>query len=289
MNIKLGQYKIFNEAATTLSFSGAAKKLYMSQSAVSQAINQLEKELGIKLFIRQAKSVVLTKEGAMLHKHINQALEIITTAENELSSHTDLQNGELIIGASDTLSQYFLPKFLVQYYNLYPNILIKVLNRTSLEIAELLKEGQIDIGFINMPIEDNSLVIKECLKIHDIFVSANKDENVYTNQEIAELPLILLEKNSNSRHHLDTYFAGNGILLQSKIEVGAHELLLKLANLNLGVSCVIKEFSCEYLSAKKLYELKLENPLPQRSIAFAYLKRRTLPSAAIKFLELLKS
>lgn len=289
MNVKLGQYKIFNEAASTLSFSMAAKNLYMSQSAVSQAINQLEKELKTTLFIRQTKNVVLTKEGVMLHKHINQALEIITSAENEILNYMDLKNGELVMGAGDTLSQYFLPPYLVEFHKKYQGIRIKVLNRTSLEIIELLKSGQIDLGFLNMPISDESLAIKECFKVHDIFVSAKDDDEVYNNLEISQMPLILIEKNTSSRRFIDGHFANSGILLQPKIELGAHELLLKLAQVNLGISCVIKEFSKDYLDNNLIHEIKLKTPLPERSIAYAYLKRRTLSASAIKFIELLNA
>lgn len=287
MNIKLGQYKIFNEAASTLSFSLAAKNLFMTQSAVSQAINSLEKELDTTLFIRQAKSVTLTKEGIILHQHINSALELITSAENQLLNFKELKEGELIIGASDTISQYFLTPYLVLFHKRYPNVRIKVLNRTSLEMIELIKSGQIDLGFLNMPITDETLTIKECLKVHDIFVSAKKDDKIYSNKEIAQMPLILIEKNTSSRQFVDKHFAKSGILLQPKIELGAHELLLKLAQVNLGISCVIKEFSAEYLSQGLVHEVMLEEPIPERSIAYAYLKRRTLSASATKFIELL--
>lgn len=286
MNIKLGQYKIFNEAASTLSFSLAAKNLFMTQSAVSQAINSLEKELDTTLFIRQAKSVTLTKEGLILHQHINSALELITSAENQLLNFKELKGGELIIGASDTISQYFLTPYLVLFHKKYPNVIIKVLNRTSLEMIELMKSGQIDLGFLNMPITDESLTIKECLEVHDIFVSAKEDDKIYSDKEIAQMPLILIEKNTSSRQFVDKHFAKSGILLQPKIELGAHELLLKLAQVNLGISCVIKEFSTEYLSQGLVYEVELEEPLPERSIAYAYLKRRTLSASATKFIEL---
>ncbi len=288
MNIKLGQYKIFNEAASTLSFSLAAKNLFMTQSAVSQAINSLEKELDTTLFIRQAKSVTLTKEGLILHQHINNALELITSAENQIQNFKELKGGELVIGASDTISQYFLTPYLVLFHKQYPSVKIKVLNRTSLEMIELMKSGQIDLGFLNMPIIDDTLTIKECLKIHDIFVSANKDDKVYSNKEISKMPLILIEKNTSSRQFIDKHFARSGILLQTKIELGAHELLLKLAQVNLGISCVIKEFSLEYLNQGLIHEIKLEEPLPERSIAYAYLKRRTLSASATKFIELCK-
>jgi DNA-binding transcriptional LysR family regulator len=288
MNIKLGQYKIFNEAASTLSFSLAAKNLFMTQSAVSQAINSLERDLDTTLFIRQAKSVTLTKEGTILHQHINNALEIITSAENQIQNFKELNDGELVIGASDTISQYFLTPYLVLFHKQYPNVRINVLNRTSIEMIELMKSGQIDLGFLNMPIMDESLTIKECLKIHDIFVSANKEDKIYSNKEIEKMPLILIEKNTSSRQFIDRYFASIGILLQPRIELGAHELLLKLAQVDLGISCVTKEFSMEYLNQGLIHEIQLEEPLPERSIAYAYLKRRTLSASATKFIELCK-
>lgn len=288
MNVKLGQYKIFNEAANTLSFSEAAKNLYISQSAVSQSINQIEKELETTLFIRKSKSVTLTKEGQMLYRYINEALELITNAENEILNYNDLKKGELIIGASDTLCQYYLPKYLVEYHKKYPNIKMKVLNRTSFQTIDLLKGGQIDIGFLNLPITDGALIIKKCMTVHDIFISANADDNVYTNEQISDMPLILLEKNSNSRRFIDNHFAKNGILLNAKVELGAHELLVKMAELNLGVSCVIKEFTKEYLDKKTVYELKQEDPIPMRNIGYSYLKRRTLTAPTIKFIELLE-
>ncbi len=289
MNIKLGQYKIFNEAASTLSFSLAAKNLFMSQSAVSQAINSLEKELDTALFIRRSKGINLTKEGLILHQHINSALELITSAENQILNFKDLKDGELTIGASDTISQYFLTQFLVLFHKRYPNVKIKVLNRTSLEMIELIKSGQIDLGFLNMPIEDESLTIKECLKVHDIFVSSKKENKIYSDKDISQMPLILIEKNTSSRQFIDNHFAKSGILLQPKIELGAHELLLKLAQVGLGISCVIKEFSTEYLNQGSVHEIRLEKSLPERSIAYAYLKRRTLSASSTKFIELLNN
>ena len=174
MNIKLEQYKIFNEAASTLSFSIAARNLYISQSAVSQTIHLLEKELNTQLFIRQSKGVILTKEGEILHQKISQALSLITSAENEIVNQHALNKGELTIGAGDTISENYLMPYLVQFHQSYPGVTIKMVNRTSLEIIELLKTGQIEIGFINMPLNDEAIMIKECLQVHDIFVSKDK-------------------------------------------------------------------------------------------------------------------
>lgn len=289
MNIKLEQYKIFNEAASTLSFSIAARNLYISQSAVSQTIHLLEKELNTQLFIRQSKGVLLTKEGELLYQKISQALSLITSAENQIMNQLNLTKGELTIGAGDTISENYIMPYLVQFHQLYPGVTIKMINRTSLEIIDLLKTGQIEIGFINMPLNEESLTIKECLQVHDIFVSKEKDDHIYTLQELAHESLVLLEKTSNSRHFVDLHFASQGLLLTPTIELGSHELLLDAAKNNLGKACVIKEFSQEELNQGIVHEIQLTSPIPKRSIGYAYLSRKTLTPASLKFIELIQA
>lgn len=286
MNVKLEQYKIFNEAAATLSFSSAARNLFITQSAVSQAINLLEKELKTQLFVRMSKGVTLTREGELLYKNINQALNLITNAENQLSNLSDLSEGELIIAAGDSVSEFFLAPYLSQFHDLYPNVRIKVINRTSLEISQLLKNNQVDLGFINLPIHDEALSFNECFTIHDIFVGKNPTNKTYTYKEIAKLPLIVLEESSNSRNYLNKQFAKSGIKVEPLMELGAHSLLLECVKERLGVACVIKEFSSKYLNTD-VFELDVQPPLPERSIGYAYLSRKSLSAPSIKFIELI--
>lgn len=285
--IKLEQYKIFNEAAAALSFSKAAKNLFISQSAVSQTINALEKELNTQLFIRLNKGVTLTKEGMLLHKNITEALALITSVENELTHYKELKAGQLNIGAGDAICENYLIDLLKQFHQLYPLIKINVINGTTSETIDHLKNGTIDLAFINMPYEDESITIKKCLTIHDIFISKEKDNHIYDYQEIANKDLILLEKASNSRNYIDKFFAGEGVLLKPEMELGAHSLLLEFTNANLGYACVVKEFSKDFIDKEKVYELKLKKPLPSRSIGYAYLKRRSLSQATLKFIDLI--
>ena len=287
-NIKLEQYKIFREAAFTLSFSQAARNLYITQSAVSQTITLLEKELDTSLFIRHRKGVTLTKEGEMLYHKISQALSLITNAENELANYKTLTGGELIIGAGDSLCEHYLIPYLVSFRERYPQVHIKVVNGTTGETIKLLKSGTIDLAFVNMPLMDDRLHVKSCFTVHDIFVSGTKDTHTYSYEEIATKNLILLETLSNSRHFIDNYFSKHGILLKPAMELGAHTLLLKFAQYKLGISCVIKEFSKEELENKKVFELDVNPPLPARSIGYASLKNMALSAAALKFIELIE-
>lgn len=102
MDINYELYKVFYYVAKTLSFSDASKRLFISQSAVSQSIKALEKKLNQHLFIRSTKRVKLTPEGEVLFKHIEPAVNLIMRGENQILDANALNGGQLRIGASDT-------------------------------------------------------------------------------------------------------------------------------------------------------------------------------------------
>ena len=103
MDINYELYKVFYYVAKTLSFSDASKRLFISQSAVSQSIKALEKKLNQHLFIRSTKRVKLTPEGEVLFKHIDPAVNLIMRGENQILDANALNGGQLRIGASDTI------------------------------------------------------------------------------------------------------------------------------------------------------------------------------------------
>ena len=165
MSIRLELYKIFDKVARCQSFSKAAKELYMTQPAVSQAIMQLEDELKIRLFTRTPRGVILTNEGKMLFEYTNSAISLLDTGEKKIKESRDLKEGELKIGVSDTISRYYLLPYLEKFHKSYPNIKLKIINRTTEELCNLIKSGEIDIGICNLPVKDNSLDIRKCKDI----------------------------------------------------------------------------------------------------------------------------
>ena len=173
MDINYELYKVFYHVASTLSFSEASKQLFISQSAVSQSIKVLEKKLNQTLFIRSTKKVQLTPEGEILLKHVEPAMNLIRQGENQLLDSNSLNGGQLRIGASDTICRYYLVPFLSEFHKRYPNIHIKVTNRTSIECARLLDNGQVDFILTNYPNSglggtQNIHVLRE---FNDIFVA----------------------------------------------------------------------------------------------------------------------
>ena len=104
MTVKLEQYRIFKAIADTGNISRTAKQLYLSQSAVSQSLQQLESALGVRLFSRTARGVTLTAEGSVLYDYAAQALSLLEAGEARIAQSRELLKGELSIGVSSTLT-----------------------------------------------------------------------------------------------------------------------------------------------------------------------------------------
>jgi len=291
MKTKLDYYRVFYETARFRSFSTAAQHLYISQSAISQCIQQLESDLKVQLFIRTKRGVSLTNEGKILYLKVENAINSIEQGESQLERLRQLESGELRIAAGDTITTHFLLKYLEDFHATYPDIRIEMANSYSSQMLTLVKEGKADLAFVNMPMEDEELVFDPCLVINDVFVCGPDFENQrsYSWEEVAKLPLILIEKNASSRHFLEKNFKEKDITLNPQIEVAVHDLLIRFASIHLGVSCVIEQFSDSELKNGLIKKINLNPPLPKRSIGCAYLKNAPLSYAAKAFLELIKN
>jgi len=291
MYIRLDLYKIFDRVAKNGNFSKAGKSLYMSQPAVSQAIMQLENELDIRLFTRTPRGVILTNEGKLLYEYTNSAMNLIHTAEAKLKASKDLTEGDLKIGVGDTISRYYLLAHLERFHKIYTNIKLKIINRTTMELCNLIKSGEIDIAICNLPIKDNSLDIRSCMDIQDIFVCGEKYNKLISNpivyEDLSKFPLIFLDSRSKSRQYVESYLASKGVKINPEIELGSHDLLLEFAKVDLGIACVVREFSEKYLVDKTLYEINLKDKIPKRSIGICSLKGVSLSPSSEKFVEYL--
>ena len=292
MITKLDLYKVFCQVAKSKSFSKASKELYMTQPAVSQAIMQLEKELDIRLFNRTSKGVSLTNEGSLLFEYANSAISLINVGEEKILEFKNLTMGELKIGAGDTISKYFLLPYLETFHNKYPNIKFKIINGTTIELCSLIKSGEIDIAVCNLPIKDSSLEMIPCREVRDIFVCGEKYKDLIKEkvslEEMVQYPLIFLEPSSNSRKYVEKFMISKGIRISPEFELGSFDLLLEFAKINLGIACVVKEFSNDYLEKGLLYEVNTPEEIPSRSIGVCHLKSVPLSLASTKFVEILE-
>lgn len=287
MDINYELYKVFYHVAKSLSFSDAADNLYISQSAVSQSIKTLEKRLNQTLFIRSTKRVALTKEGELLLKHIEPAINLISRGENQLC--IDPKSGvQLRIGASDTICRYYLVPFLKNFHKKYPNIHIKVTNGTSLQCAKLLERNEVDVIVTNSPNSalNNMMQIIPVKEFRDIFIASPEafplTDRPITLQEMQKYPILMLDKRSTTSIFLHNLFLENSLDLVPAIELSSNDLLIDLARIGLGIA-FIPDFCIK--DSDDLAVISLMEDIPARLLVAAYNKDIPISDAAKYFIE----
>ena len=292
MDINLELYKIFHEVANCGNITRAAEKLFVSQSAVSQAIIQLENKIGGKLFDRSARGVKLTVEGGVLFSHIDDAMLLIGNAQARFTEMKELNRGSIKIGASDTICSLYLLPILQKFNREHPDIHVSVTNRVTWESIELLKHAAVDVAFINLPVEnDASLDITPVMAIRDCFVAGGKyaylADKTMSLCDLREYPVLMLETASNTRRLMDSFLISRGVEIRPAIELGSLSLLSEFAKIGLGVAATIKEEARYMLDRRELRELTFQEGLPSRHIGLAKMKNVGLSFAAQAFLSVL--
>ena len=291
MAVKLELYRVFKEVAEAGNISVAAKNLYISQSAVSQSIKQLETALQARLFARSPRGVTLTGEGQMLYQYVRSALGLIATGEDKLSQAQQLLLGSLTIGASDTVTSFFLTHYLDVFHRQHPGIRLKIVSGRSAKVRSMLKSGAVDIAFASSP-ADPGIESWPCFSTHSVFVAGSEYDcdfdHIYTRQEIAAFPLILLERKASSRVFLEQEFLKSGITLTPEIELSSRQLLVSLARIGLGVAGVTLEFVQDALESGDIRVLKTNFTIPVRSVDMCTLRDVHPTAAATAFMEMVR-
>ena len=292
MSVKLESYRVFKEVAEVGNITAAAQALYISQSAVSQSIKQLENDLQTRLFSRNSRGVTLTAEGRMLYEYVRSAMGLLETGEAKLSQTRELQMGQLIIGASDTVTSQFLLPYLDSFHREHPAIHIQIISGRSHKVLGLLRSGKVDIAFASTPTALTSLETYPCFPTHSIFVAGAgypcDFDHVYSLEEMSAFPLILLERKASSRLYLERFFLQNGLKLNPEIELGARSLLVDLAAIGFGVAGVTEEFVTRDLESGRLRQLKTSFQIPPRSVDMCMLRDVPQTAAAERFAAFVK-
>lgn len=292
MSVKLELYRVFKEVAEVGNITAAAQALYISQSAVSQSIKQLENDLQTRLFSRNSRGVTLTAEGKMLYEYVRSAMGLLETGEEKLSQTRELQMGQLVIGASDTVTSQFLLPYLDGFHRKHPAIHIQIISGRSHKVLGLLRSGKVDIAFASTPTDMTSLETYPCFPTHSIFVAGAgypcDFEHVYSLEEISAFPLILLERKASSRLYLERFFLQNGLKLTPEIELGARSLLVDLAAIGFGVAGVTEEFVTRDLENGRLRQLRTLFHIPPRSVDMCMLRDVPQTAAAERFAAFVK-
>ena len=293
MNINLEHYRVFYYVGKTGAITQAAEQLSISQPAVSQALKQLEQQLGTVLFVRTAKGVRFTAEGEMLYSYVARGYECIQNGEDKLMQMLNMTTGEIRIGASDMSLQYYLLPYLEKFHEKYPGIKIMVSNATTPETLKNLQEGKIDFGVVTTPFDaKDDIRMKVVREIEDIFVAGSRfrhlEGKILDYKMLEEQPLILLEGNTSTRRYMDDFLKENDVTISPEFELATSDMLVQFAAKNLGIACVVSDFAEKYLESGDVFTLEFEKKIPKRGMCIIADKKNPVSLAAKRLLELLQ-
>ncbi|MBO5337544.1 MAG: LysR family transcriptional regulator [Lachnospiraceae bacterium] len=293
MTGNLEYFKVFYYTAKCGSLTKAAGELAISQPAVSQALKQLERSLDVELFYRASKGVRLTAEGELLFSYVEKGYEQIELGVQKVRQMQNMELGEIRIGASDMTLQFYLLPFLEKFHEQYPEIKIVVTNAPTPQTLETLRAGRIDFCIVSSPFgEIGDLEVLPVREIEDVFVAGRRFTS-YKNktldfQELENLPLICLEKNTSTRKYMDEFMAKNNVRIQPEFELATSDMIVQFVRRNLGVGCVVKDFAKDYVESGLLFELRFNKIIPKRQFCVVRNTKIPMNTAAKKLLQIME-
>ena len=180
---------------------------------------------------------------------------------------------------------------LTAFHREHPGIRLKIVSGRSAKVVSMLRSGAVDIAFASSP-KDSTLETWPCFTTHSVFVAGKNYhcdfDKIYTRQEMAEFPLILLERKASSRVFLEQEFLKAGVTLTPEIELSSRQLLVTLAGIGLGVAGVTLEFVRKDLESGDIRLLKTDFTIPERSVDMCTLKEVPPTAAATAFMEMVR-
>lgn len=285
--VNLELYKVFYTVAKCGSLTKASQELFISQPAVSQAIKQLENQLGISLFNRTHKGMELSATGGkLIFSQVEEALNLLEDAESKLSELKTTATGTIRIGATDSIFSHVLAEKLAQYNEKYPAVKLELISSTSPYTLNQLKDGKCDIAFINLPMDDNEVRFYGTVThLSDVFVAGSKYASLKFQEihlkKLQELPLLMIEENTVARKAIDAYAEVVGVRFDPDVEVANWDFMKKLVIKGMGIGCIPREYCKQEFESGELFELSTVPALPVRGIGIAIAKHVT-PSFAMK-------
>jgi LysR family transcriptional regulator, transcriptional activator of the cysJI operon len=239
--------KVFRAVAEHLSFRKAGEQLYLTQPAVTLQIKALEEELATKLFERSASGVTLSDAGRTLLTYAVRLQELAEQAENELASMKGQAAGSLVLGASTTIAQYVIPKYLAGFSRRFPGVQLQVFGENTEHIADGVASGRFGLGLIEGPAMRKDLLIEEWFE-DEIFVTVPASHewaglDAVPAEKLLDAPLVVRERGSGSRHVVETALQKAGLRLGSlriAMELDSTEAILSCVEEGLGVGFASK-------------------------------------------------
>ena len=249
---------VFKKVAEKLSFTKAAKELFLSQPSVTNHIKELEKEVGEALFERLGNSIRLTNAGKLLYEYTLKIHSLYKEFDEKINVFKKSEYGEIKLGASTTVSHYILPKILSSFNRRFPKVTVSLQNGNSEQIEKLLVENKIHLGIIEGNSKLPQIKYEDFLRDEIVLVVSAKNKLLkpeITLNDLKDIPLVIRESGSGT---LDIIYSE-----LSKENFSSQELNIQM---RLGSTEAIKEYlklsdSASFLSVNAVQHELMRNEL----------------------------
>lgn len=293
MNLK--QLEAFVQVSESGSFSKAAKELFLTQPTISAHISSLEKELNVRLFIRNTKEVSLSDDGKDLYRYAKQITDLEKAIEERFYMDSDDGKHFITIAASTIPAQYLLPKVLMCYRERYPKEQIKIMETDSSEVVTQVVDHMVDVGFTGTVLEkkhckyipfykDELAVITPDTPEYRILKEQNRDDIDW----IKRKPLILREEGSGTRKEAEKQLKNAGISMEALdivASIANQETIKKSVKQGMGIT-VLSRLAAEDEDGLLIF------PIPGadegRDINLVYNKNYQMTRSADRFIRIVK-
>jgi LysR family transcriptional regulator, transcription activator of glutamate synthase operon len=296
-NMELRQLRYFVAVAHRGHFTRAAEELRLAQPALSQQIQQLERELGVTLFARTSRRVRLTSAGEALLVRAERILAEVEWAQMEMQEYTGLARGRIVIGALQSLEAFRFPALLSRFHSRYPRIEIILREEATERLLELLNTGQLDLTIIQImddswPVElTASSVVTEKLLTEELVLVVAPDHALahhqhVTVEELRAEPFVLFKPGSGLRHTVIQRSLAAGFTPRILFESGELATIRSLVAEGLGVSVLPR--SVAEAPGREVVIVSLDPP-PVRTVLLAWHTNVYHTPAAAAFLSFIRN
>lgn len=275
----LQQLSYFLATAEHGSFTAAARSLYLTQPSVSEQIRQLEAELGIALFARAGRGLVLTEAGKRFRPEAERVLADVERARESVAEIRELRGGTLSFGMFGTASAYLIADLAADFRRRHPDVRLRLVGLNSSEVADQVRDGALEAGLIVLPIDDRGLDLRVARREELVMISRDpgRVSAPVTNEQLGEAPLILFDAQYGAddpmRRQLVERAQRAGVALQPVIEVESMEAAVALAARGLG-DTIVPRAAFAKRNARSLHAVSFDEPLYD---TFAFIARRDAP------------
>ncbi|MFW2368898.1 MAG: LysR family transcriptional regulator [Desulforhopalus sp.] len=291
--MKLDQLRTFQKVALTGSFTKAARKLFLTQPAVSQQVKALEDTYGVKLFDRKKKTIELTPEGRALYSKINVLLNELKDIEKLFEDLSEYDIGRIDIASTAIFSTYFLPRAMGSFNKKYQGIDLELHTGNSHKVITKLLEGGADFGFGGVVKSEPDIQYKLIHQEPFVFVVGAEHPLVnrsrITVEDLKPYPFIWREHGTLIRRKMEEMLGGNqsSAIFNNVIEVQNVETVKRLVEEGYGVTIIPEIAVRREIAAGWLREVHLAGLDLKASYYLLHPRKRPLSKNARAFLHLL--